>query len=215
MGPTAQVLARPSGPRNANEENMDERLRVFLWIVSGTGFFALLGALFGALVGVVTRKDGRAAGSFIGNAVADSLARVRDEPLSDLATGAIVGGSDGAFFLALLGGLAGAVAGYSGEVEPRVAVWVGCGAVLLAVAAAALGLLAHGIAWAGIWAVAGICGGAVGGAILGARLGSPDTILYGTTAGALLGLLVGVLTRMGKSSPGRGNDPWPAPPEDE
>ena len=189
---------------------MDDRLRLFLWVAGGAGFFALLGALFGALAGAVTRKHGRAAGGFLGYSVAKSFERVRDEPLSDLAAGAIVGGTDGAFFLGLVGALAGAVAGHAGTVEPVAAVWVGCGAVLLAVGAAALGLLAYGIAWAGVWSLAGVCGGAVGGALLGDRLGSRDTLLYGTTAGALVGVLLGALTRLGKTS-----RTAPREPEDE
>jgi len=173
---------------------MDEKLRVFFWILGGAGFFALLGAGFGALTGAVTRLNGRAAGSVIGGAVAEGLARMSNRKFSDVTLGVLIGAVDGAFFLAILGGLAGAGAGYHGAVEPQLVVAVCCGAVLLAVGAASFGLLAYGLARAGVWALGGVFSGAILGAILGARLGNSDTLLYGTAVGALLGIFLGIAT---------------------
>lgn len=173
---------------------MDERLRFALWILGGAGFFGLLGALFGGVVGAVTWRDGRAAGGFLGMAVADAFDRVREHPLSPTARGTLVGVVDGAFFLAVLGAAAGAVAGRQIDLAPQVVVAVCSGAVLLVLAAIVFGLLASNLVRAGVWVVGGVCAAALVGAVLGGRIGGSDGILLGMSIGALLGFLFGLLT---------------------
>lgn len=173
---------------------MDDRLRLFLWLLGGAGFFGLLGALFGGLAGAVARKHGQTTGGLLGRTVADSLARVSDRKMSEVARAALVGATDGAFFLSLVGGISGAVVGYRGDVEPAVIAAVCCGVVLLAVAAVCLGLLAYGMVRAGVWAIGGVFAGAILFALVGHRLAGADGLFYGTTAGAFLGILLGLLT---------------------
>ena len=49
---------------------MDERTRLFLCVLLSVGFFAVLGGLFGAVAGAFAWRDGRAAGTGLGLAVA-------------------------------------------------------------------------------------------------------------------------------------------------
>src|SRR5215472_9571082 len=125
--------------------HMDDRLRIFLCAVSGAGLFGLLGAVFGAAAGATARAGGRAAGGVLGLAAARALVRVRGRELSDVATGAIVGGVDGLTFLGVVGTLFGLVYGNAGEQRRELLLNVAMAVGLLAAAAALFGTVATGL----------------------------------------------------------------------
>jgi len=171
---------------------MDDRLTIAAWTLAGAGLFALLGAAFGAVAGALAWAHGKAAGGYVGRAFAEALDRVRDEPLSPTAKGAVIGGTDGAAFLAVVGGILGAVLGYRGDVPPQVGAYVVLAGVALALAAGLFGLTAYGLLRAGVWALGAILAGAIAGALLGGRLAGRDGILYGILVGGLVGALPAV-----------------------
>ena len=167
---------------------MDERARLFLWLLLSCGFFSLLAGAFGAVAGWVTGRDGRGAGTFVGLSVARAFARLRDEPLSAATNGSLVGGVDGVVFGLAFGMVVGLLTGGHGG-DWRVLGPVMLGGVLLVGGALALGVLAYAIGGGGARSVLGLfLGGAVG-AGLGMWLGRTDGLL----AGALVGVAAGVI----------------------
>ena len=63
---------------------MDERTRLFLWVLASVGSFAVLFAMFGAFVGFVSAREGRAGGTGIGLGVARAFARLTERGLKTL-----------------------------------------------------------------------------------------------------------------------------------
>jgi len=185
---------------------MDDRLRIFLSAMSGAGLFGLLGAVFGATAGAMVRAGGRAAGGVLGLAAARALVRVRGRELSEVATGAIVGGVDGLTFLGIGGTVAGLVYGYSGERGREMLLTLAMALGMLAVAAVLFGTVASGLIRAGIWGVAAAFVAALGGAGLGARLAGFPGLFYGALVGLGVGTLVGVVREAIRPPP---------PPEEE
>src|SRR4051794_22963454 len=98
---------------------MDETLLRFLLVVGCGGLGAAVGAAFGALTGAVYWGGGRAAGTVVGNRVAEAFA-AGGGPLTPAVRGALVGGVDGFLFLGVLGTAAGVLFAYTGP--PDVAV---------------------------------------------------------------------------------------------
>src|SRR5262249_37052480 len=94
---------------------MDANLSPAAWALIGALAFAPVGAVFGALAGAFARRNGHFPGSPAGRAAAQALARLREGELSQTAHGALVGGTDGALFLGLVGAGVGLLAG-SGRV---------------------------------------------------------------------------------------------------
>lgn len=189
---------------------MDERLQIFGYALCGAGVFGLLGALFGALAGVMMRLTGRAAGSYLGITVAAAFARARGRPLSDVAAGLIIGGTDGACFLGVAGVLAGAAIGYVGK-EPARLLWnVTWAGGLLTLGAVFFGGLAYGVVRAGAWVVGLSFAVACAGGILGFVLDSGTGLFLGAAGGALLGSISGAL--LGLLTPDRTAAP-PSPEE--
>jgi hypothetical protein len=166
---------------------MDERTRLFLWVLAGGGFFALLGAAFGALTGALTWRSGRAAGTGLGLAVARAFARVADAELSPTRTGALVGGVDGAAFLGVVGAIIGYVAGARRPAEWQTLRSAMLAGALLVLGGAFFGLLAYRIVAGGVRAVAGLFVGGLLGAVLGHSLGGLDGLLIGAIGGAVAG----------------------------
>jgi hypothetical protein len=82
---------------------MDERIHLFLWLLSGACLFGLLGAAFGGLAGALARRSGHAIGGLCGPTVVASFERISDQRFSSGAAGAVSGGTDGGLFLAGLG----------------------------------------------------------------------------------------------------------------
>jgi hypothetical protein len=187
---------------------MDDRLRIFLCVLSGAGLFGLLGAVFGAVAGAAARAGGRAAGGVPGLAVARALERVRGRPLPDVAAGAIVGGVDGLTFLGVGGTVAGLVYGYSGERRREVLLTLAQLLGVLAIAAVMFGTVATGLIRAGVWGIGAVFVAALGGAGLGARLAGLPGLFYGAMIGLGVGTLAGVVRGAIRPAP-------PPPPEEE
>jgi hypothetical protein len=179
---------------------MHDRIEVFLWALCCTAVFGAVGAAFGAVAAAMMRANGRAVGGVVGETVASAFARVSERQWSPVATAALKGAADGAFFLTLLGSIVGLVAGCTDR--PAAVVGVACVAVvLLALGAAGLGVLAYAIVHAGLRAVASGFAAAMVGALVGARLGKEDGLFLGIVLGGLLGTLGGCLV-------------WPRRPDD-
>src|SRR5438067_9783918 len=94
---------------------MDEPLILLAWTLGGTLAFGVLGALFGGLAAWLSCRAGHAPGSAVGRRVAEALARLREEELTELQKGTLIGAVDGAFFLGLVGTLVGVAAARSGR----------------------------------------------------------------------------------------------------
>jgi hypothetical protein len=181
---------------------MDDRIRLFLYALSGAGGFGLVGALFGGLAGAVFRASGRAAGGFLGATAVAALERVSGRELPRSARGALTGATDGAFFLAVVGSLVGLYAAYHDGALSRVWVYAGA-AALLALGAALFGGLAYLLVGMSVRAfnlillgmVAGALAGAVfagelvlrAAAVVSVRLDAGDGAFYGALSGAVLG----------------------------
>jgi hypothetical protein len=169
---------------------VDERTRLFLWLLFCGGFFALLGGAFGAVTGYATWREGRAAGGFVGLTVARAFARLRDEPLSGSARAALVGAVDGAVFGLLVGVVVGLATGWPAGGEWRRLRPVLLGGVLLAAGALALGSMAVVIGGGGMRSVLGLFAGGVLGAVVGLWLGALDGLFAGLLLGAGAGALL-------------------------
>ncbi len=191
---------------------MDERVRILLCAVAGAGLFGLLGALFGAAAGANARAAGRAAGGALGLAAVRALVRVRGRALSDLVTGALVGGVDGLTFLGVAGTILGLVYGYSGPARRETLLNLGVGVGVLAAAAMLFGAMASGLIRAGVWGIAAMFVAGLGGCALGARLAGVPGLVYGTLFGLSVGALVGLL-RGGDRTPPRAEDEEPDEPD--
>jgi hypothetical protein len=169
---------------------MDERLRIFLWMVSGGGLGAVLGGAFGGLTGVLYAQSGGAAGTALGRRVADAFARAGERELSLVQRAAIVGVADGFLFLGVVGIVAGALVATVGHADPR---WLGAAALsstLLVGGAAFFGMLAYGIVRRGVWAVLYASAGGLLGAILASFSMGVDNCLFGAIPGLFAGLML-------------------------
>ena len=183
---------------------MDERVRLFAWIAGSGGLFGLLGAGFGALTGLLYWRGGRAAGTGVGLRVARAFERTGGQALSPASRGAIVGAVDGFLFLAVVGGLFGAIAGH-GRFQ---------GAATTAIA---MGGSAPDCRCLVLWRT-GLCGlgrGLTrrGRPVLRSRGGRRSWFLAGPATGLLIGVIGGAalglvgllltrsLTRLGSPSP--------------
>jgi hypothetical protein len=172
---------------------MDERLRIFLWMVSGGGLGAVLGGAFGGLTGVLYAQSGGAAGTALGRRVADAFARAGERELSPVRRAAIVGTADGFLFLGVVGIVAGVLVATVGHADPR---WLGTaalGSTLLVGSAAFFGVLAYGITRCGVWAVMYASAGGLFGAILASFAMGVDNCLFGAIPGLFAGLMLALV----------------------
>ena len=169
---------------------MDDRLRVFLWILGCGGTFGLLGGAFGSLAGFLAWKSGRVAGTSLGLRVARTFARAAQREYSPGRQGAIVGAVDGLLFLGVLGGLFGLWGASRGDTPWRILAPAAVFAVLMA-AAVFFGVLAYGAIRVRGWALAAQVGGCVIGALIGDDLAELPGMLCGAVVGGIAaGLLV-------------------------
>jgi hypothetical protein len=168
---------------------VDERTRLFLWVLLASTFFAFLGGLFGAVTGVVTWRDGRAAGTVLGLRVARAFARLAERDLGATTRGALVGGTDGAAFGAVVGALLGFIATRGGQGEWESLRPILIGSLALVSGALLFGIAAIGLTSAGIRVLLGLFAGSMCGALAGFSLGGTDGLLFGTLAGAVAGTL--------------------------
>jgi len=183
---------------------MDERVRLFVWIAGSGAFFGLLGAGFGALTGLLHWRGGRAAGTAFGLRVARSFERIGGQALPPATQGAIVGAVDGFLFLAVLGGLFGAIAGH-GRFQAAATTSIALAVLLLFAGALFFGGLAYAASAGGSRGVAALFFGGVAGGVPGFWLAAATGLLIGVIGGATLGLvgllLTRSLTRLGSPSP--------------
>jgi len=169
---------------------MDESLILLAWILGGTVAFGVVGALFGGLAAWLSCRAGHAPGSIVGRRVADALARLREEELTDLQKGALTGAADGAFFLGLVGTVVGVIAARSGRAP---ATWlIPLFLIMLALTGGALlfGATAAGIVRLRLRAVVAVCIGGIVGALVAAAHFGVAHIVPGAVVGILLGLLI-------------------------
>jgi hypothetical protein len=174
---------------------MDERMRIFFCVLAGTAGLGAVGTVFGALARVAFLASGKAAGSRIGTAAVRILESVFGMELSETTRSAVSGGTDGAFFLGVVGALAGAVIGYRGPSEESVLLYIVVGAVLLAGAAVVFGLGGYVMAKTGVSVVGFLFIGGILGALLGSWVGGTDGLLMGTLGGGMLGTAAAVLLK--------------------
>jgi hypothetical protein len=172
---------------------MDDSFTLFAWTLGGTAAFALLGGLFGALAGWMSWRGGSASGTAMGRKVADALARLAEDDVSDSQRAALTGAADGALFLGVFGMLFGLIAGRIDAAPGDWLVPVFAITVGLAVLAVAFGLLAAGIVRLRMPAIVGLSIGGVGGGLLAAHHAGVVHIVPGAAVGILLGTLVGAL----------------------
>lgn len=169
---------------------MDERLRLFLWILGCGGTFGLLGSAFGSLAGFLAWRSGRVAGTALGMSVARAFARVARREYSPGQQGAIVGAVDGLLFLGVLGGLFGLWGAFRGDTPWKTLAPAAAFAVLMA-GAVFFGVLAYGAIRVRGWALAAQVAGCVVGALIGEDLGGLTGMLCGAGVGGIAaGLLV-------------------------
>src|SRR5438552_974629 len=174
---------------------MDERTRLFLWVLAGGGSFSFLGASFGALTGAMTWKNGRAGGTALGFAVARAFARAAGAELPPVRKGALVGGTDGLVFLGLIGTVIGFIAGARHPSEWATLRPLLFGATLLVAGAAFFGVLAYAIVAGGVRAIAALFVGAILGALIGHAFGALSGLLIGAISGAVVGTAVALSLR--------------------
>ncbi len=171
---------------------MDDRLRIFLWIVSGGAFGAVLGGAFGALTAALYLQSGGAAGTGFGRRVADAFARTSLHPPSPLRRAALIGAADGFLFLGLLGIVAGALLGASGRAADEVLMPALAGCVILAGGAVFFGTLALAMSHSAR-TVGNVVAGGLLGAFVAALFVGADRLLVGVAPGLLAGLVYSLL----------------------
>lgn len=174
---------------------MDERTRLFLWVLAGEGVFAALGGLFGALTGLVHACQGRVGGTPLGQGVARAYARGAEDGLSLPARGTLIGGIDGMAFGAVVGTLVGLAAAWQGPDAWPLFRLVLLTSLFLVLTALALGGFAGLITLVGPRAVVGLFAGGMSGALLGFSHRGADGLFLGTLLGAALGGLLACLRR--------------------
>jgi hypothetical protein len=165
------------------------------WAAVGLALLAPVGAVFGGIAGAVARLHGHAPGCALGRAIAHKLARLSEKEFSPTVEGFIIGSVDGALFLGMVGILVGLIAGYAGDSPNATLLLVAAaGVAVLALAALILGSIALGLARSGTVGLVFFCFATVGG-LLGLGLGGTREAMGGLAAGAVLGVLAGLLQR--------------------
>lgn len=172
---------------------MDEPLVMLAWTLAGTLAFGLVGALFGGVSAWLNSRSGHVSGSGVGRRIAEALAQLREEELSDIQKGTLVGVVDGALFLGVLGTLVGVLAFQSGK--PPHTWLVPLFVVLVALTGGAMlfGVLALGMVRLGLRAVVAVFVGGILGAVVAATRVGVAHIVPGAVLGLLAGMFVVVL----------------------
>lgn len=168
---------------------MDERTRLFLWVLTSVGGFGLLFGLFGAFVGYVTLREGRTGGTTLGLSVARAFERIGQRDLSPLVQALVVGFVDGLSFGAFVGVLLGFFAGWHVPGEGKIIGLALLAALLLVVFTIGIGLFAGSVNSVGVRAVVGLFAGGMLGALGGYGVAGTEGLFYGILGGAALGAL--------------------------
>jgi hypothetical protein len=169
---------------------MDERTALYLSILGGSGYFAVLGSLFGSLVGWIHSGQGYQSGTAVGLAVARAYDRLAPKGLSDTVRGMVTGGSDGLVIGAGFGLVLSLLAARYAPEGWQYLLTIGWGSAILAMAALALGLLAGLLTSLGTHAVAGLFFGGVLGGLLGLTWRGTDGLMVGVASGSVGGVLL-------------------------
>jgi hypothetical protein len=172
---------------------MDERVRTFLLLLGSGAFLGLLGALFGAITGAVYWCSGRAAGTAAGLGVARAFDRASGRRASRLARGLMIGAVDGFLFLGVLGVALGVVLVRGGYARGEVLLPLALAALLIVLGAVGFGLLAYGLARAGVRSLAIVFVGAGLGCFSGFYLDGWTGLLTGCLLGVLFGNVASLL----------------------
>lgn len=180
---------------------MDKRLWFCLWVVGGTCFLGVLGALFGAIAGALARMSGSAPGGILGHRVLAAYEKVADRELTPAQCGAVVGAADGAFFLGMVGAILGLLAGANERFSNSTLLGLFLLIAALIVLALHFGLLAYGMSRAGFRAFAGASTGGVLGAVTGAAFGGLLGFFAGVEVGVVAGLAYALWTRSAERGP--------------
>jgi hypothetical protein len=171
---------------------MDDSLILFAWTLGGTVAFGLLGALFGGLVGWLHWRHG-ASGTLLARKLADALAQLVEQELSQAQRAALVGAADGMLFLGMAGLLIGLIAGWQGQAPDAWRVPIFLVTLSLAGGALVFGFLALGIVHLRFRAVLGAFTGGIVAALLAAFEFGVVQIIPGAVLGMILGTLVAAL----------------------
>lgn len=172
---------------------MDDRWRIYLWIIGSGGFGAILGTVFGALSGAIYWSSGRTSGTSLGIRLVQSFRRAGQDDLSHTKQGALVGAVDGFVFLGVLGSLAGWFFVWRGWTPGFVLGTVGVTLLGLAAGAAAFGMLGYTLILTGIRGISLVCLGSLSGAILGFRLAALSGLMLGLGIGFMIGTILGLV----------------------
>jgi hypothetical protein len=183
-------MGRDAWASPSEENPLDPRTRLFLWVLAAEASFAALFAAFGAVSGALRWREGRPAGTRFGFGVARAFDRIRGVEHTPTVQGALIGGADGAAFGLVVGTVVGFVVAWrvpaEWELFRPILVTVGA----LVACAAAFGLFAGLMVFLGTRATLGLFVGGVGGALLGFWLRGLDGLMVGAIAGAVVGALL-------------------------
>ncbi len=124
---------------------MDDRLRICLWMVGGSGFGGLLGGVFGALAAALYARSGGAAGTRLARNVVGNFLQSGEREPSPTFHAAIIGAVDGFFFLGILGLVAGTLLGKSGRTANELLLPMMVGSVFLVGGAVFFGTLTYAL----------------------------------------------------------------------
>jgi hypothetical protein len=169
---------------------MGDQQAMFLCILASGSFGALLGGTFGAVVGAITWLSGRAAGTILGFRMARAYESAAESELAPGPKGALIGATDGAFFLGSTGVLVGA-----GVASRTSAAWevlepTAGAAVMLVGACIVFGMMALALARNGTDAVVPLFGASVTGAVVGLHLGRANGLFLGLVLGLVAGTAI-------------------------
>lgn len=178
---------------------MNDRLGVFLWTFGGGLAFAVVGAAFGGLTGGVNARHGRTGGTVIGRRIARAIEGLFRRPLSEFQRGVLVGATDGAIFLGLVGIVLGLIADradYDPEawLVPIFLILVGA-----AVLAAIFGMIAFGMSSRGWQSLGGVVFGGLAGMLVAILCIGRDHLVPSAVCGMVLGAII-VFSRPRKRS---------------
>jgi len=151
---------------------MDERLRICLWMIGGGILGSVLGSAFGVLTAALYERSGGAAGTGLARRVAEAFLDNALHPPSPTGRAALVGATDGFFFLGILGLIGGAILGMSGRSVNELLVPILIGSLLLVGGAIFFGTLAYALTHRGARFLYGAVGGIIGCWLAGSMFGS-------------------------------------------
>lgn len=168
---------------------MDERLRICVWIVGGGGFGGVMGGVFGALAATMYARSGGTAGTRMARNVVDRFLQAGESQPSPTVRAALIGTTDGFFFMGCFGLIAGALLGLTGRPAGELLVPALVGSVILVGGAIFFGTMAYALTYRTAEILYAVVGSILG-SILAATLLGPDFGPFGHVPGLCFGLLL-------------------------